>query len=119
MEPLPFQQGFRKHYKMIVRVEGEYVKGKWENGGEQEQDLMASIQPLSGSEMDRLVSMMQGRHISSAVKIYTDQRLEVGGENTKNGAIVLFEGERYEVISRATYHSGVLEHHKYIARKVN
>ena len=118
MQSLPYQQGFRKRYTVIVRTDGEYVKGKWVNGGETEQELIASIQPLIGSEMDRLISLMQGRHVSSAIKIYTEQKLDVGGENTKNGAVVLFDGERYEVVSRATYHSGVLEHHKYIARKV-
>lgn len=118
MDPLPFQNSFRKPYTVFSRREGDYIKGKWMNGGEVEAQIMASVQPLNGAEMDRLVSMLQGRRVSSAVKIYTDQKLDVGGENTKNGTVLLFEGERYEVISRATYHSGVLEHHRYLAYKV-
>lgn len=118
MQIFSSQSSFRKPYKILVRSDGEYVKGKWVNGGEIEQRLMASIQPLSGAEMDRLATSMQGRRVSSAVKIYTDQKLTVAGENAHNGAVVLFDGERYEVISRASYHSGVLSHHRYVAIRV-
>ena len=68
MQIFSSQSSFRKPYTILVRSDGEYVKGKWVNGGEIEQTLMASIQPLSGVEMDRLVVSMQGRRVSSAVK---------------------------------------------------
>lgn len=118
MQAFSSQSSFRKPYKMLVRSDGEHVKGKWVNGGEIEQTLMASIQPLSGAEMDRLVVSMQGRRVSSAVKIYTDQKLDVGGENTHNGTVILVGDERYEVISRAAYHSAVLSHYRYVAIRV-
>ncbi|MFZ7141565.1 hypothetical protein ACLSY0_00155 [Avibacterium avium] len=118
MSSFPFQSSFRKPYKLLVRTEGQYIRGKWVNGEEMEQEFTASIQPLNTREMDRLSAMMQGRHIASAVKIYTDFRLDVAGENQTNGTIVLFEGERYEVVARSTYHSGVIEHHRYLAQRV-
>ncbi|OBW92984.1 hypothetical protein [Gallibacterium salpingitidis] len=118
MQHLPFQSSFRQTYSLLTKTEGYYLKGKWVDGEEVEQELIASIQPVSLKEMDRLVVMMQGRHIVSAIKIYTEQQLDVAGENNHNGTIVLFEGSRYEVIARSSYHSSVIEHYRYFAQKV-
>lgn len=118
MSSFPFQSSFRKPYKLLVRTEGQYIKGKWVQGEEVEQEFAASIQPLNTREMDRLSAMMQGRHIASAVKIYTDFPLQVAGENQANGTVVMFEGGRYEVVARSSYHNGVIEHYRYLAQRV-
>lgn len=119
MQPFPFQSSFRKTYTVLVRTRGDYIKGKWVEGEAIAQELIASIQPVGLKEMDRLVSMMQGRHIASVIKIYTEQQLDVAGEDERNGSIVLFENSRYEVIARSSYHSGVIEHYRYFAQKVS
>lgn len=109
--------GFRKEYQKITVRQGRYVNGEWVEG-EQEQilPLMASIQPLA---MDKLAPQLQGRHIHSAIKIYTDDVLNVAGDDFKNGDRVLFNGERYVVVQRSVYQSGVINHYRYQAVRVN
>lgn len=106
---------FRKMYEKIVRSEGQYLNGEWVEGKAKTLSFSATIQPLA---MDKLSPQLQGRYISSAIKIYTQERLNVAGENLTNGDVVLFEGEPYTVANRATYRSGVLEHFRYQAVRV-
>lgn len=112
------QSSFRKPYQIIERSQGRYEKGKWVDGEEISRTILASVQPLNQTEMDKLVAAMQGRHIQSAVKVYTDEKLTVAGENEHNGTVILFNDERYEVVARASYQSGVINHYRYMARRV-
>ena len=107
---------FRKQYEKVVRTEGQYVNGEWIEGDESILPFSATIQPLA---MDKLSPQLQGRHISSAIKIYTQDLLNVAGENLINGDKVIFEGNPYIIVNRATYYSGVLEHYRYQAIRVN
>ena len=107
---------FRKQYEKVVRTEGRYVNGEWVEGSEETLPFSATIQPLA---MDKLSPQLQGRYISSAIKIYTQDLLNVAGENLTNGDKVIFEDEPYIIVNRASYHSGVLEHYRYQAIRVN
>ena len=104
---------FRKPYTKWVKSEGKYVNGKWVEGEENSAIFQASIQPLSTYAMNALSALLQGRHISSAVKIY------VAGENKQNGDEVEFQGQRYLVVARDAYQSDVINHYRYQAVRVN
>lgn len=112
------QSSFRKPYRVIERTQGRYEKGKWVDGEEISRTILASVQPLNQTEMDKLVAAMQGRHIQSAVKVYSNEKLTVAGENEHNGTIILFDEERYEIVARASYQSDVINHYRYMARRV-
>lgn len=107
---------FRKQYEKVIRSDGKYIDGEWVEGNEEILSFFATIQPLA---MDKLSPQLQGRHISSAIKIYTQDLLNVAGENLTNGDKVIFEGKPYVIVNRATYHSGVLEHYRYQAVRTN
>ena len=110
---------FRKPYTKWVKSEGKYVNGKWVEGEVEISTFQASIQPLSAYAMNALSALLQGRHISSAVKIYTDEVLNVAGENKQNGDEVEFQGQRYLVVARDAYQSDVINHYRYQAVRVN
>lgn len=107
---------FRKTYQKIVRLQGGYVNGEWVEGQSETLPFSATIQPLA---MDKLSPQLQGRHISSAIKIYTQDKLNVAGEDFSNGDGVLFDDEEYLIVERASYQSGVLDHFRYTAVRVN
>lgn len=107
---------FRKTYQKIHRLPGRYENGEWVEGQTETVPFLATIQPLS---MDKLSPQLQGRHLSSAVKIYTQEKLAVAGEDFRNGDGVIFADEIYWVVERAAYQSGVLEHFRYTAVRVN
>lgn len=109
---------FRKPYIRLVKAEGLYMHGEWQEGEETEQTFLASIQPLNSYAMNQLSALLQGRHISSAIKIYTDEILNVAGENNRNGDKVIFGEQSYLVVAKDVFQSDVINHYRYQAVRV-
>lgn len=110
---------FRKSYVRWVKTQGRYENGLWIEGETNQAEFQASIQPLGSFAMNALSSQLQGRHISSAVKIYTEEVLNVSGENDNNGDEIEFQGKRYLIVARDEFQSDVISHYRYQAVRVN
>ena len=92
---------------------GSYIRGRWEEDPATAGTFEGSIQPLSFKDMQ---STAVGREDRGKVKIYTKTQLPVGEEDSNiSGAIVEWQGKKWEVIQEIVYAMGILPHNKYIA----
>ncbi len=111
---------FRKPYTVIRRSPGNYVDGYWVEGVETNITIKASVQPLKVSEIEALP---EGKRSSSAVKIYSDDKLMAAKQATEESQavsadILLYAGSRWEIVACAAYQSGVIPHYKAYAVEV-
>lgn len=105
---------FRKSYSAIRIANGSYVNGLWVSGAETDSTITASIQPLSAKEVE---SENVGRDQKGAVKVYTNDILNISQYNdtTKTqGDIVIYDGDKYELLKKYRYDSDLITHYKYI-----
>lgn len=108
---------FRREYQKIQSGEGRYEQGEWVKGETSVSPFFATIRPLA---MDKLSPQLQGRHISSAIVIYSDDDvLAVAGEDLKGGDKVIFDDQDYLVVSREHFPTTRLRHYRYHAVRVN
>lgn len=108
---------FRKQKDVLRESAGTYTSGLWAPGSRSTTTTMASVQPVVMGQ--DLQAMPEGRHLSDAVKIYADDRLQVtaDGEGIQPD-IIVHEGYGYELVSISANQSGVINHYKYIGVKV-
>jgi hypothetical protein len=107
---------FRKPQTVITRQPGQYVGGRWVDGNENPPTtIMASIQPATASDYDQMQAEPGGRRIECMVRVYTAARLDVAGEANSNGAVLLWEGERYLFVAVSPWRSTALAHYRYLA----
>lgn len=110
------QTAFRRQYRKIAEGEGHYQQGEWQAGEAISTFFSATIRPLA---MDKLAPQLQGRHISSAIVIYSDDDvLKVAGEDFHGGDKVIFDEQTYVVVSRAHFPTTQLRHYRYHAVRV-
>lgn len=105
---------FRKPYTVVRRSPGSYVDGYWVEGSETNITIKASVQPL---RMDEIEALPEGKRSSSAVKVYSDVKLnpakQATGETQGVSAdILLYAGSNWEIVACAAYQSGVIPHYK-------
>jgi len=108
--------GERNHPR-ITRAAGEFVKGRWVEGGETETTFRASIQPASKADYDKLQALAEGRRVEAAIRVYTRARLAVAGGDTRNGDVIIYRGDRYLVTAESDWNVGMrgLDHYRYLA----
>lgn len=107
---------FRKPQTIITRQPGGYVKGRWVEGAENAPTtILASVQPATAGDYDQMRPEPGGRRIERMVRVYTSERLDVAGEGERNGAILLWEGERYLFVAVSPWRSTALKHYRYLA----
>jgi hypothetical protein len=107
---------FRKPVKCF-RPSGSRVDGKWVEGTPKEFTIEASVQPLSGKELENLP---EGRRKRAAFKLFTDTSLRT--VNQENPDLVRLESasqtqgteEVYEVITVAHWNNAVLPHYEIV-----
>lgn len=104
---------FRKKYSVKRLNPGSYINGFWQEGSETIMTIQASIQPIRGEELQMLP---EGRRSSHSVRVYTDTALETV-DNENPDRIVIDDAE-YEILSVESWQSGVINHYKCIAVKV-
>lgn len=107
----------RTPQQIMVRSEGQRTEGRWVDGEETPATIMASVQPATLGDHDTLRATQGGRRIERVVRIYTDARLNVAGENKTNGDHLLWEGERYLIIAISPWRTTILRHYRYLASK--
>ncbi|WP_454691132.1 hypothetical protein [Achromobacter aloeverae] len=112
--------GFRRPVDVKPRAEGQYVQGRWVEGADVAPiTILASVQPATVGDYDRLQPLPEGRRIRAAVRIYTDVLLNVAGADWRNGDRLIwgaspFAGE-YLIVAVSPWQSGVISHYRYIA----
>lgn len=84
-----------KPYQVTRSGGGEYVKGEWVEIAQQTLQIVASIQPLSGREIERLP---EGDRIRESKKGYFVEAVRPSSEITGAAAdLVLIEGKQFQV----------------------
>lgn len=106
--------GFRKAQVLLKTAPGAYVRGEWVEGAPVATTLYASIQPAIGQE---LLVLPEGLRTRATVKVYTDQELNTS-ENGQSPDRIEWQGHVYEIAMKAPYQSGVINHFKYFATKI-
>lgn len=107
---------FRKPQTIITRQPGSFIKGRWVDGAENPPTtILASVQPATSGDYDQMRAEPGGRRIERLVRVYTRARLDVAGESDRNGAILLWEGERYLFVAVSPWRSTALRHYRYLA----
>lgn len=107
----------RSPQSIMTRAPGQRVNGVWQDGAETPGTIIASVQPASLSDNDQLQNMLGGKRIERAVRIYTNSRLNVAGENGSNGDILIWQGTRYVISAVGQWRTTPLRHYRYIAIK--
>lgn len=95
-----------------LQVTGSYVNGVWTKA-ESASTFEGSVQPVTGKEVE---SLPVGREDRGKVKVYSNTPLNVSTEaQGHSGDIVIWEGQKWEVIFELKYQNGLIDHYKYIA----
>lgn len=95
-------------------TKGEYVDGRWSEGGSKSFTIEANVQDrLSWQDRQMLEEGDRGRR---AIRLYTATELIFTRQGTgQAGDVVTWLNESYEVMYAVTYRMGVLNHTKAIA----
>ncbi len=92
------------------------TKGVYASAATSNITIQASIQPLKPNEMQLLPEL---RRNSEAFRLYTSTQLFPAEDETKKNAdIAVFYGNKYEVLSCATWQNNVINHYKAIVIKL-
>jgi hypothetical protein len=106
---------FRTEQQFLRRADGRWHNGRWEEGAEEELTVLATVQPASLSDYDTLQAEVGARRLERVVRIYTAEVLLVAGaQNDSNGDILVWQGNRYEVIAVSPWRT-LLPHYRYWA----
>jgi hypothetical protein len=88
---------FRKDLTVKRKTAGSYVNGFWVAGTDTTLTIKASVQPLSGKDIELLP---EGKRLAGGYKLFTNDSLKVAIEGTgQDGDIVSIYGFDYEVVS--------------------
>ena len=93
-------------------TEGSYnAAGDWVAGSSETLTLLGSVQPASGEEIE---SLPVGRRNRGVSKIYSDRALPIAEEGGgEAGAIVFWQGDKWEVVKEGKYKNDLIPHYKY------
>lgn len=97
------------------RAAGTYADGLWVEGIWEALDVVGTIQPLSGKEMD---SLPEGRRERASYVLITTTPMR-GVEPGTNPDEVLAFGAWCEVYKCEPWQSGILPHYRCILQKLN
>jgi len=109
--------GFRKPFIIRRKVPGAYVNGVFVDGGEVQQTIMATVQPLKNEDM---IDLPQGRRISDIIKVYTSEVLTTAEDNgvDKQPDRIFWKDSWFEITSTGTFQMGVISHYRYWAIRI-
>lgn len=100
-----------------TRSPGGYVGLDWVDGAETDLTLLGSVQPATKGDYERLQAELGGRRTGAAVRLYTDVKLNVAGQDAKNGDVLIWEGDRYIVCAVSPWRTTIIRHYRYLAAK--
>jgi len=89
-------------------------KGRWVDGTPGSSSFQGSVQPMSGKEIDALGI---GRVDGGYVKVYSDTQIPVSEKGGKEkGAIITWNGRKWEAVQELGFQNGIIPHYKYVAQ---
>ena len=100
-----------------ITQSGGFIEGVYQEGATSTFDIVMSVQPLNGKELEILA---QGERTKRFVKGYTTTRLYTVKENdSKRADVVAYDDTRFEVQSVERWVDGNLQHYKTFMAEVN
>lgn len=89
--------------------QGEWVKGRWVEGEDEEVEIEAHVQPLRYTQFQHLP---EADRTKQWLTLFSSQEIRMAkeGEDGWDSDEFYFEGERYKVIRSRRYQMGVLDH---------
>jgi len=105
---------FRREFIFKRLSGGAYVSGKWVKGTPADIIIRASLQPLTGEELNQLP---EGRRTDQTYKMYSSIKLRT--VKTDNPDYVTIDGNKFEVIQVEPNQNNIINHYKVIIGKVN
>lgn len=105
---------FRRPVTIERQAPGGFVNGLWQPGAIEAVTILASVQPASGRDMERLP---EGRRQAGAVRIFTDATLQLEAGAQKADRIVLPQGT-YEVAIADEWQNGIMPHNTYLCVRI-
>lgn len=96
------------------QISVSYVEGVAQTPVEVDSTFKGSVQPMSGKDVELLEI---GREDRGKVKVYSSTKLTVGVEDddTKPGDVVIWEGQKWEIIQEMQFQNDLIPHYKYVA----
>lgn len=110
---------FRRPHQFLRNRSGIWVQGEWVPAADPAPvDVMATVQPASSSDYDRVEALQGGERPDALLRVYTDERMRIRGAGPADlGDILLYDGRRWLLIGEAL--RGVLRtrvsHNRYLA----
>ena len=111
---------FKKLYKAIRRVPGEYVNGIWRPHIElAQEDIFLDIQPANDFDYQRTQAILGGRRVTAMMTVTADldANLHVAGDGDWPGDIIIYNDRRWIVIGSARFDSipnSISNHMRYL-----
>lgn len=102
------------HSTIVVQgnTQGSYVAGRFVKGVSGAGSIEGSVQPITGRA---LAALEIGRKDLGKVTIFTDSVLKISNTTTQeNGDRIEWGGAVYEIIQRAPWQNGIIDHYEYI-----
>jgi len=113
---------FRSPITLRRPAVGSYVDGVWIEGATTDSTITASIQPLTGEDMQELP---EGRRESEGYKMYTSTQVRTvqGAGSNQNADRVVFKAKEYEVHQVNPWQNNsnfsVVNHYKYFILRID
>lgn len=117
----PFEY-FRSPITLRRPSPGSYVNGRWVEGATTDSTITASIQPLTGEDMQ---SLPEARRESEAYNMFTSTQVRTVQEagSNQNSDRILFGGKEFEVHQVHTWQNNanftIVNHYRYFILRID
>lgn len=102
----------RKPLQIQRRAAGAWTAGRWVPGAlGAPETILASVQPATLSDYDKMEPLLEGRRVESIQRVYTDIEMA-------QADVVLWRGAEYEVVDVSPWQSGIISHFRYLAARI-
>lgn len=117
----PFEY-FRSPVTLRRPAPGSYVNGRWVEGATTDSTITASIQPLTGEDMEELP---EARRESEGYNMYTSTQVRTVQEagSNQNADRIVFNGKEYEVHQVRPWQNNtnftIVNHYRYFILRID
>ena len=99
----------------VKRLSGQYVDGRWDESQVIEFEILASLQPVTGSNEAKMLP--EGSIERGTFRIYTNTYLVTGEDDSSDIAVI--NSEDYKVLKHDNWNNSLIKHNKYYAVRVS
>lgn len=107
---------FYKKMKVLRTATEQNEYGAYEKTEPVEINIKGTLQPLNNEEVKLINPNGSGYELTSYYKLITPPKYELFAKSDENSDIVVFNGNKYEVISKYANFGGVINHRKYVLK---